>query len=236
MARAGKEILMKITPAILVDIILIAVIVITTLHYRRKGFVAGLLDLIASLLSLALAWIVSGRLSPTVFENFFKSGLIDQMAAIIQRQGGVNLSALLSGLSGFLPQRLLDEIAASAAGLLDPAAPNLAQRVVEDVIAPLVIPLISTVVFFATFLLCRILAALLVTALTNLNKIPVLGGVNRTLGTLVGVVVGLIYMLLGLCLLWAIVVFTNGTLPALNDNALSGSILYSLFAAYNPFL
>lgn len=93
---------MNISPAIIIDVALIAVIVVSVFHYARKGFVAGLMDLVGNLASLALAWVVSGKLSPTVFENFFKSGLIEQTARTIQQQGGVNLSVILDGLSGIL--------------------------------------------------------------------------------------------------------------------------------------
>ena len=218
---------MNISPAIIIDVALIAVIVVSVFHYARKGFVAGLMDLVGNLASLALAWVVSGKLSPTVFENFFKSGLIEQTARTIQQQGGVNLSVILDGLSGILPQKFIDDITASA---------DIAQQVVEKIIAPLVVPLITVVVFFATFVLCRVVIAFLVTVLTNINKIPLLGGVNRILGVCIGVVAGFINVLLILCLLWAVVVITNGNLPFVNDSSLSGSCFYSFFSAYNPFL
>ena len=227
---------MNISPAIIIDVALIAVIVVSVFHYARKGFVAGLMDLVGNLASLALAWVVSGKLSPTVFENFFKSGFIEQTARTIQQQGGVNLSVILDGLSGILPQKFIDDITASAAGMLDSGAPDIAQQVVEKIIAPLVVPLITVVVFFATFVLCRVVIAFLVTVLTNINKIPLLGGVNRILGVCIGVVAGFINVLLILCLLWAVVVITNGNLPFVNDSSLSGSCFYSFFSAYNPFL
>ncbi len=235
MPPAGKDILMKITPAILIDLILVAVLAATMLRYAKKGFVAGLIGLVGSLVSLALAWFVSGSVSPAVFEKLFRSGLTERMAEALREQGEGGLTVILDGLSGFLPQRFLDEIAGRAAELFHSGAPDLAQRVVEELVAPLVVPLITVVLFFATFVLCRVLVALLVASLTNLNKIPVIGGVNRLLGIAVGFVAGLVHMLLGLCLLWAVVVITNGTLPGLNDAALSGSVLYRLFSAYNPF-
>ena len=227
---------MNISPAIIVDIILIVLIAGTVIHYMRRGFLAGLIDLVGNLGSLALAWVVSGKVSPTVFENFFKSGLIEKTAGTIQQQGGVNLAAILDGLTGILPQKFIDQITASAAGLLDSNAPDIASQIVEKIIAPLVVPLITVVVFFASFLLCRLLIALLVTILTNVNRIPLIGGVNRALGICIGVVAGAINALLVLCLLWAVVVLTNGSLPFINDGALSGSWFYSFFSAYNPFL
>lgn len=227
---------MNITPAILIDIAFLAVIAVSVFHYARKGFVSGMIDLVGNLASLALAWLAAGKLSPTVFESFFKSGLIDRTARAIQQQGGMNLQMVLEELGRFLPRRFLEEVAASAGGLLDSGAPDLAQQVVEKVVAPLVVPLISVVVFFATFVLCRVGVALLVTTLTNLNKLPLIGGVNVVFGVCIGLVAGLIYVLLALCLVWAVLVITNGTLPLLNEATLSGSRFYLLFSSYNPFL
>lgn len=227
---------MNITPAVIIDIALIAVIIGTVFHYARKGFVAGVISLVGNLVSLGLAWGVSGKVSPTVFENFIKSGLIEKTANAIQQHGTVNLAAILENLSGIIPQKFIDNIMASASGLFDSNAPDVAIQVVEKVIAPLVVPMISVLLFFATFILCRVIIALLVAVLTNLNRIPLLGGINRMLGVCVGAVSGVINVLIILCLIWAVVVITNGNLPVINDATLSGSYFYSFFSAYNPFM
>ena len=39
---------MNISPAIIIDVALIAVIVVSVFHYARKGFVAGLMDLVGN--------------------------------------------------------------------------------------------------------------------------------------------------------------------------------------------
>lgn len=226
----------NLSPAVLVDVILIIVVVATVFHYSRKGFVAGLLDLVGNLASLVLAWVVSGRVSPTVFENFFKSGLIDKTAEALQQQGTASVTALLENLGAVLPQQLQETLTSSLDGILNSGAPDIAQQIVENIVAPLVVPLITVVVFFATFALCKLLVALLVAVLTNINRIPMLGAVNRTLGVVIGLVAGFINVMLILCLLWAIVALTNGSLPGINDAALSGSYFYRFFSAYNPFV
>ena len=43
---------MNISPAIIIDVALIAVIVVSVFHYARKGFVAGLMDLVGTLAGL----------------------------------------------------------------------------------------------------------------------------------------------------------------------------------------
>lgn len=222
--------------SLVLDIALIAVIVGTVLYYAKRGFLAGLLDLIGNLAALLLAWLASGKLSTTVFENFFKSNLITKTAETIQAQGGLNLNTLLDSLSGILPQRFIDNILSSADGLLDTSAPNIAQQVVEHIMAPLIMPLIGVAVFFVAFLLGKLLVSFLVAVLTNVNHIPLVGGANKMLGVLLGVVSGGINALLVLCAIWAVVGITSSKLPIVNDQTLSNSFFYSQFSEYNPFL
>ena len=96
--------------------------------------------------------------------------------------------------------------------------------------------MITVVLFFIAFAVCKLVISMLVAVLTNINKIPVIGSVNELLGILVGVAGGVLNVVLLLCLIWAVVAITNNNLPVLNHDMLSGSMMYSLFSKYNPFL
>ena len=85
------------------------------------------------------------------------------------------------------------------------------------------------------FALCRLLVGLLVAVLTNVNRIPVMGSVNRFFGFLMGLLAGVVDLYLVLCAVWAVIVITGGSIGFLNDQALAGSITYSLFGRFNPF-
>lgn len=226
---------MDFSPAILLDIALVGVVVFTVAYYMRRGFLAGLLGLVGNLASLALAWFISGRVSPTLFENFFKSGLIDQTAQLISEQGAAGVQAILDKFSAFLPASLLESITQQADSIFHSGAPDMALAIVENVVAPLVMPLIGVVVFFAVFVLGRVVISLLAAIFSNVNRVPLVGSVNKGLGAVIGLVAGLINVLMVLCVIWAIVVITGGSLPGLNDQALAGSHLYTFFSAYNPF-
>ncbi|MEF9970294.1 MAG: hypothetical protein RSD01_06595 [Ruthenibacterium sp.] len=226
----------SVNPAILLDIALVLLLIATMVYYRGKGLVAGLLDLVGNLAALSVAWVLSGKFSPNVFENFFKSGLIESTAKTIQEQGTFNFNNFMNGFAKFLPDSLVENLTDSAGNLLNSGAPDIAQQIVEQVIAPLIVPIITVVVFFATYAVCKLILAFLVATLTNINHIPIVGGVNRTLGMLVGVLAGGINILLALCLLFAIVALTGSSLPVVNEQALSGSFFYAAFAQYNPFI
>ena len=226
----------SIGPALILDVILIAVIVLTAFHYKKKGFVAGLLDLVGNLLALLVAWIASDRISPTVFENFFKQGLIEKITQTVQEQGTSGLTMLVENFSSILPGGMADKVTRSLQDILGSGAPDLAVRIVDTILTPLIVPMITVVLFFIAFAVCKLVISMLVAVLTNINKIPVIGSVNELLGILVGVAGGLLNVVLLLCLIWAVVAITNNNLPVLNNDMLSGSMMYSLFSKYNPFL
>ena len=227
---------MELSYALILDAALVVLILITMVRYKKRGFVAGIIDLAGSLISLVAAWFISGRVSPAVFDNFVKSGLITKTADSIQRQGGVNINSILQDLSGVLPQSFIDGILSSAEGLMSSTAPEMAEAVVENVVAPLIVPIITVAVFFVIYALCRLLVTFIVALLENINRIPVLGGINQWLGLITGFVAGLINAVLVLCLLWAVIAITGNNLPGLNEAALSGSYSFQLFFDYNPFL
>lgn len=223
-------------PALILDVLLVVVIALTAYRYMKKGFVAGLLDLVGNLLALLVAWIASDRISPTIFENFFKDGLIEKITQTVQEQGTSGLTMLVENLSSVLPEEMAQEITRSFHEILGSGAPDLALRIVDGILTPLIVPMITVVLFFIAFALCKLVISMLVAVLTNINKIPVIGSVNKLLGILVGVTGGALNAVLALCLVWAIVAITNNSLPMLNNEVLSGSMLYSVFSAYNPFL
>ena len=122
------------------------------------------------------------------------------------------------------------------AGLLTDNVLVMADTIVQEVIRPLLTPVFSVVLFFLCFAALRMVISLLVTVLGLVNRLPVLGAVNRGLGLAAGVAAGLADVFLLLCVVWALIVITGGNLPALNEQLLGGSIYYQTFSRINPFL
>ena len=112
----------------------------------------------------------------------------------------------------------------------------LADSIVENVLQPLLTPVITLVLFFLFYALLRLLVSMLVTVLGLVNKLPVIGTVNRGLGWLVGAGTALLDVYLVLCILWGLIVITGGSLNVLNDTVMSTSLYYKIFNLFNPFL
>ena len=223
------------TPSIVFDCIMLALLLLVALLYARRGFAAGLVQFVGNLASLIGALVFSHEASPVLFEKFFRNGFVESIQNTITAEGTVNVQQIIEKYAGFLPAGLKENLNETASLLVDSSAANLAVRLVEEVIAPLLTPIIAIVLFFVAFALCKLLVSLLVAVLTNVNRIPLMGSVNRFFGFLMGLLAGTVDLYLVLCAVWAVIVITGGSIEFLNDQALAGSIAYSAFGRFNPF-
>ena len=227
-------------PSFLFDIICTVVWLLLAVRYARKGFLASVVQLAGSLLSLTGARAFSGWAAGQVFQNFFAGSFRDQIAASIAAGGVVDLSGIAQRYAGFLPESfrasIVEACERSVSAVLSDNAVVLADVIVQKVLAPLLTPGISLVLFFVAFALLRMLVSLLVTVLGLVNKLPVVGTVNRWLGWTAGGIASLLDIYLVLCVLWALIVITGGNLTMLNDTVMSSSLYYKVFNVFNPFL
>ena len=224
----------------LFDIICTAAWIILVVRYARKGFLSSIVQLVGNLFSLLGAKELSAACAGWVFEHMLAGGFRTQIAANIAAGGAVDLSGIAEKYAGFLPASFRASIVAacerSIGAVLADNAVVLADSIVENVLQPLLTPVITLVLFFLFYALLRLLVSMLVTVLGLVNKLPVIGTVNRGLGWLVGGATALLDIYLVLCILWGIIVITGGNLNVLNDTVMSSSLYYKIFNLFNPFL
>lgn len=217
------------------DLILLAILLLVAMRYAGKGFAAALVQFAGNLASLLGASIFSQNIAPVLFTNFFENNFTTSIEKTLADGGQVQLDQLVEKYAGFLPNEIQQSIIQSAGGVLTGNAPELAEQVVNQVIAPLLTPIIAIVVFFVAFALCKVIVGFVVAVLTNFNRIPILGGVNKLLGFGMGLLAGVVDLYLILCAVWAIIVVTGGSIPWLNQQVLGDSVGFTLFGQFNPF-
>ena len=227
-------------PSFLFDIVCTVVWLLLAVRYARKGFLASSVQLGGNVFSLVGARVFSGWAAAEVFQRFLAGSFRTQIAAHLSEDGVVNLSGIAQQYAGFLPESFRASIVAacerSIGAVLADNAVVLADSIVENVLQPLLTPVITLVLFFLFYALLRLLVSMLVTVLGLVNKLPVIGTVNRGLGWLVGGATALLDIYLVLCILWGIIVITGGNLNVLNDTVMSSSLYYKIFNLFNPFL
>ena len=227
-------------PSFLFDIVCTVVWLLLAVRYARKGFLASSVQLGGNVFSLVGARVFSGWAAAEVFQRFLAGSFRTQIAESISAGGVVDLTGIADKYAGFLPESFRASIVAacerSINAVLADNAVVLADTIVEKVLQPLLTPVIMLVLFFVFYALLRLLVSMLVTVLGLVNKLPVVGTVNRGLGWLVGGGTALMDLYLVLCVVWGLVVITGGSLSVLNDTVMSGSLYYKVFNLFNPFL
>ena len=219
-------------PSFLFDIVCTVVWLLLAVRYARKGFLAASVQLGGNVFSLVGARVFSGWAAAEVFQRF--------LAESISAGGVVDLTGIADKYAGFLPESfrasIVETCERSISAVLSDNAVVLADAIVQKVLAPLLTPVISVVLFFVAFALLRMLVSMLVTVLGLVNRLPVIGTVNRWLGWVTGCVASTMDIYLMLCVVWAVIVITGGNLTVLNDTVMSGSLYYKAFNLFNPFL
>ena len=82
----------------------------------------------------------------------------------------------------------------------------------------------------------RIVVALLVKLLQCVNVVPLVGGVNRLLGLVLGLCTGAVDCWLLALVLWFLANLAGGRVAFLQLSVLNQSAVYRLFGAFNPFV
>lgn len=227
-------------PSFLFDIICTAAWIILMIRYAHKGFLSSMVQLVGNLISLLGARQLSTACAGWVFEHMLAGGFRTQIAASLSAGGVVDLTGIADKYAGFLPESfrasIVETCERSISAVLSDNAVVLADAIVQKVLAPLLTPVISVVLFFVAFALLRMLVSMLVTVLGLVNRLPVIGTVNRWLGWVTGCVASTMDIYLMLCVVWAVIVITGGNLTVLNDTVMSSSLYYKAFNLFNPFL
>ena len=227
-------------PSFLFDIVCTVVWLLLAVRYARKGFLASSVQLGGNVFSLVGARVFSGWAAAEVFQRFLAGSFRTQIAESISAGGVVDLTGIADKYAGFLPESFRASIVAacerSINAVLADNAVVLADTIVEKVLQPLLTPVIMLVLFFVFYAVLRLLVSMLVTVLGLVNKLPVIGTVNRGLGWLTGGMTAMLDLYLVLCVVWGLVVITGGNLNVLNDTVMHSSLYYKAFNMFNPFL
>ena len=219
-------------PSFLFDIVCTVVWLLLAVRYARKGFLASSVQLGGTVFSLVGARVLSGWAAAEVFQRFLAGSFRTQIAESISAGGVVDLTGIADKYAGFLPESfrasIVETCERSISAVLSDNAVVLADAIVQKVLAPLLTPVISVVLFFVVFALLRMLGLV--------NRLPVIGTVNRWLGWVTGCVASTMDIYLMLCVVWAVIVITGGNLTVLNDTVMSSSLYYKALNLLNPFL
>lgn len=195
---------MPIPMNIILDVALGLILLSILYNSWRRGFIVSLIRLAGTIAGFVLASFLKGPIAEWGYNTFLEERVEQYVSDALLSQGDA-FSAALSGLdhagsaaaqllSGLLAERGLDFYSSQDAGQMgkeilgritekgmDPAA-----AIAQVAVRPLVMTILETAVFFLLLFVAGMLVRIIANVGLGINRIPVVGGLNRAAGLICG--------------------------------------------------
>ena len=214
---------------LLYDILFAVVLILTAVYGWKQGFVSSLTLLIGSVAGIFGAAWAAQTFGPVVYNNYVGASIAEKVSATLAESGG-DVTAAVQGMS-FLPEAVRNALLNTVAEITGEATPR-----VMEVLQPIILPLIQVIIFLVVCILIRWLFRALAWALRGCNGMPLVGGLNRLLGLVLGALSGALNCWLLSLALWLLSMLSDGHIEILRSAVLGKSAIYSLLAGFNPFV
>lgn len=211
------------------DLLFLVIFAFAAVASWRKGFLAGLTELIGAVVGVGVAVWASRTLAMPIYEQFLSGSVSEKVETAVGQSGG-DLAAAVSGMD-FLPET----VRSTLTQLLQGAGDTLPAQITAA-LEPILLPFVQVLLFIVLCMVVRWVFRLLVGLFRQVNGVPLVGGVNRLLGLVLGLVTGALDCWLLALLLWFVACVTAGSLEFLTLSILNQSVGYSIFGSFNPFL
>lgn len=229
----------------IVDAIIIAIIAIVIVRSSKKGFVSSLIDTFAMIIATIVSYMFTPEVSQFVYDSFIKNSVskgfekvLDDMntnAAVADKVDAM-IASLPEGAVNLADRLGIINLNAIGAGIHMPGVIDnnqLITTVLNDFAYNVMITITKVVVFFILFVLAALVLRMVSNFLENINKIPLIGKLNSTLGGVLGVAKALIIILV-VCTVMYFIVSSSDNVDLVG--AISDSKIYNFVTENNPLL
>lgn len=227
--------------SIVLDVIVLAIIVITAIISAKKGFVATVIEFVGLLLAFYLAFTLSTTVANFTYDKFISPSIKETVIEEIGQKADNTIDSVWDSLPGIVisgantlgieKEDIFDGVGSASAS----TAEEIANTVDEKIAKPVITIFIRTLLAFVLFVVCIFLVRILAKVLNKLFTFSIIGKLNRLLGGILGAGKGIIFACAVVLLLSTIAaVAKNGFLIFTTEN-IEKSFLFKLIADFNPF-
>ncbi len=223
--------------SIILDLIVLAIIVLTVLISAKRGFVRTAVELVGFIAAVFISFTISTPLANTTYDKIIEPSIVSSVTSAAGTVMENSAVAEVDGLWDGMPTWIRNGIEKSGVskesfdGIITSNIGNGVQSTVEtasqSVIKPVVtgtLSLIYQVIFLIVFLaLVKPLAKLI----NKLFSFSIIGTANRVLGGVVGIPKGIIYAIAFCLIIMLIVSFTGKGFLIFTGEAMEKSRFFS---------
>jgi len=184
-----------------VDAVLVVLFAVCVIMGIRNGFVKTILTFVAVALSLAAAVMLSRSLAPVVYDKYVDERAYNSIHARLTDSVDSTLALTRRQFVEAVLPKTVTDIAASvgvdaedilkAIGDFDGSVDEASRGLTDSVVKPVFTAAIKAALYVAGFLVCFTLLKLIIFLIDRFARLPVIKTVNKTMGGLLGALVGI---------------------------------------------
>lgn len=211
--------------SLVVDGILILIFVSLILDGRRKGFFKTVLSLVATAISVLIAYEYFAPLAEWANEAFIQKAAVNTFADVISAHLSSGTQAVIDAIPDYITK------AAQAGGVTVSAivsdigssvdASQAAELIYGGIYSILVFPILSVIAFIVIYAISNAVLSFGIRIVNNIFRLSVLKGLNRFLGGIVGALKGVVIV----AILSIVLVVIAPILPEEFGEAINSSII-----------
>ncbi|MBQ2847750.1 MAG: CvpA family protein [Clostridia bacterium] len=182
--------------SLMIDVILVLILVSCVFDGRRKGFVKMVLSIAATIVSILIAYEYSVPVAEWANEAFVHEATVNTIAEMITSHLNGGTQAVINAI----PEYIID--AAETGGVSVSSvisdigssvdAVQAAEQIYSGIYNVIIETLLSAAAFFVVYAVCNFILSFGVSAINRFFRLPVLKGLNKLLGGVLGGVKGVI--------------------------------------------
>lgn len=230
--------------SIVLDIIIVAIVVFFAVRMYHRGFAVAAVQIAGYLALVTCGLMVSTGLSNITYNTFVEPAVCSSIEANIETLGSESTAEVIDAVYDGLPEivvnlsenrgvtreLLTEQLSEQISDGADAAASAVATTLIKPIVTS-----VFTVVFL---LLVMVIGGWAVKLLAKLaDKIfsaPIVGGLNRLLGGLLGIAQGALWATVFAWLISMIVMLTADGFIGINAEVIGSTYIFKIIAELNP--
>lgn len=184
---------------IILDLIIVAIIVVTAINCAKQGFVKTVIEVVGFLLAVYLSFTFSTPVANFVYDKAVSPTVMTAIEQGIEDTTADATKSVYENLPEFIKNSLEifgvsdEELTSYVNSSLDGGGASVAETVSEKVVEPIIVSVVKTLVSVILFVVLMFVVRILAKMLNKLFSFSVVGTLNRVLGGMLGAVKGVIF-------------------------------------------
>lgn len=219
---------------LVLDLAVIVIIGFFVYRSYKKGFARTVLELAAFIVAYVISSTFSGVLAQWSYDAFLEKSIEPAIHTAITETTDSALDEVLPDyiVNGAKTLGIYDGIVESQRETAVETADTLCNNVVRPVVINIVRMILSVVMFTVLLFVLRFA----VRAVDKVFRLPLIGGVNRALGALVGFIKGGIVVVMACFIISAVMLLNDGNFWVFTNENIEKTYLFKYIYNINPFL